>query len=56
MKKYNVNVLKEIRDPNMKDIRDISDVFEKIKSGVVKRQIDLIRWNTFKEIKNILKE
>ena len=56
MKKYNVNVLKTIKDPNMKDIRDISDVFEKIKSGVVRRQIDLIRWNTWKYAINVLKE
>ncbi|MDA9602383.1 DUF3987 domain-containing protein [Flavobacteriaceae bacterium] len=56
MKYYNVNVLKNIKDFNMDDVRDISSVFEKIKSGVVRRQIDLIRWNTYKDIKNILKE
>ena len=56
MKKYNVNVLKKIKDPNMKDIRDISDVFEKIKNGVVKRKIEVIRSTTNKAIINNLKE
>ena len=56
MKKYNVNVLKKIKDPNMKDIRDISDVFEKIKNGLVKRKIEAIRSANDKAIINLLKE
>jgi hypothetical protein len=56
MKKYNVNVLKEIKDPNMKDIRDISDVFEKIKNGLVKKKIEAIRSANDKAKINLLKE
>ena len=56
MKKYNVNVLKKIKDPNMKDIRDISDVFEKIKNGVLKEKIEAIRSANDKAKINLLKE
>ncbi|MDG1028968.1 MAG: hypothetical protein P8O98_08190, partial [Flavobacteriaceae bacterium] len=56
MKKYNVNVLKKIKDPNMKDIRDISDVFEKIKNGVLKEKIEEIRSANDKAKINSLKE
>ena len=56
MKKYNVNVLKKIKDPNMKDIRDISDVFEKIKNGVLKEKIEAIRSANDKAKINSLKE
>ena len=56
MKKYNVNVLKKIKDPNMKDSRDISDVFEKIKNGVLKEKIEEIRSANDKAKINSLKE
>ena len=56
MKKYNVNVLQKIKDPNIQDIRDISDVFEKIKNGVLKEKIEAIRSANDKAKINLLKE
>jgi hypothetical protein len=56
MKNYNVNVLKTIKDPNIKDIRDISDVFKKIKNGVLKEKIEAIRSANDKAKINLLKE
>lgn len=56
MKSYNVNVLKNIKDYDMNDVRDISSVFEKIKSGVLKKKIEAIRSTNDKVKINLLKE
>jgi len=56
MQDYNVNVLKNITDYNMDDVRNILSVFDKIKKGVLDSKIEEIRTTNDKAIINKLKE
>jgi len=56
MQDYNVNVLKNITDYNMDDVRNILSVFDKIKKGVLDSKIEEIRTANDKAIINKLKE
>lgn len=56
MKFYNVNVLQNITDTNMKNIRDISYVIQKITNSELSRKIEEIRSTSDKAKKNSLKE
>ena len=56
MKTYNVNVLQNVKNSTMKDVRDITSVFKKIKSGELKNKIDAIRSANDKAKITLLKE
>lgn len=56
MEIYKVNVLKNVMDTNMDDVRDILKVFEKIKSGSINKKIEEIRNSNDKAVINKLKE
>ena len=56
MELYKVNVLKNVMDTNMDDVRDILKVFEKIKSGSINKKIEEIRNSNDKAVINKLKE
>ena len=56
MEIYKVNVLKNVMDTNMDDVRDILKVFDKIKSGSINKKIVEIRNSNDKAVINKLKE
>jgi len=43
MNKYNINVLQDVKDTNMDDVRDITSVFERINSDLLEKKISAIR-------------